>query len=169
MVIRRSAVVLATLVGCVGCDQSTKQAAKFFLDGHGTVSLFADILRLGYAENAGGFLGMGSALPQSWRTAIFLAAVLVVVAALCGYAVTRASTGRAVIVGLALVIGGGLGNVIDRIFNDGRVIDFLNIGIGSVRTGIFNVADMAVMLGALMVVYSAHAPAAGSLSGPKLF
>jgi signal peptidase II len=50
----------------------------------------------------------------------------------------------------ALVIGGGLGNVLDRLFYDGAVLDFLNIGIDGLRTGVFNVADMAIIAGTLV-------------------
>lgn len=52
----------------------------------------------------------------------------------------------------ALIIGGGLSNLIDRIINQGAVIDFMNIGVGSLRTGIFNVADVAIMVGMFIFV-----------------
>jgi len=51
------------------------------------------------------------------------------------------------------VCGGGLSNLVDRIAYDGHVVDFLNIGIGSLRTGIFNVADMAITAGALLLAF----------------
>ncbi len=54
-----------------------------------------------------------------------------------------------VFVSLTLILAGGVGNLIDRVTNDGLVTDFLNIGVGAFRTGIFNVADVAVMTGAL--------------------
>ena len=51
------------------------------------------------------------------------------------------------LVALALMLGGGVGNLIDRLVNDGRVIDFMHVGVGVLRTGVFNVADMALMAG----------------------
>jgi signal peptidase II len=54
--------------------------------------------------------------------------------------------------GAALMWGGGASNLIDRAAR-GHVVDFLNIGVGSLRTGIFNVADVAVLLGALLIVF----------------
>ena len=54
-------------------------------------------------------------------------------------------------IAFALFLGGGIGNLIDRLTNDGRVIDFMHIGIGSLRTGIFNVADMALMAGVFLL------------------
>lgn len=50
-------------------------------------------------------------------------------------------------IALSLVIGGGIGNLIDRIFNEGRVIDFMNIGIGPVRTRVFNIAVLSLPSG----------------------
>jgi signal peptidase II len=55
---------------------------------------------------------------------------------------------QAQFVALGLLLAGGVGNLIDRINQNGHVTDFLNVGIGPVRTGIFNVADMAIMAGA---------------------
>ena len=55
--------------------------------------------------------------------------------------------GVAHVVGLALVLGGGIGNLIDRVLRDGLVTDFVQIGIGSLRTGIFNLGDLAIVLG----------------------
>ena len=54
------------------------------------------------------------------------------------------------LLGLLLVASGGLGNLLDRLLNKGAAIDFLNIGIGSIRTGIFNVADVLIIGGAIL-------------------
>ena len=51
------------------------------------------------------------------------------------------------------MVGGGFGNLIDRIFNEGRVIDFVNIGIGSLRTGLFNKADISITLGEVWFLF----------------
>ena len=52
--------------------------------------------------------------------------------------------------GIALFVAGAASNGIDRVLH-GSVVDFLNVGIGPVRTGIFNVADVALLLGVAMV------------------
>ena len=59
------------------------------------------------------------------------------------------------VVAWSLVLSGGLGNLVDRIINDGRVIDFMNIGIGSLRTGIFNVADVCITVGVVVLIFQA--------------
>ena len=70
--------------------------------------------------------------------------------------------GRWQVIALALIAAGGCGNWIDRLMNGGKVTDFLNVGIGPVRTGIFNVADMALMVGATLFVLGARHPAASN-------
>jgi len=50
------------------------------------------------------------------------------------------------------VPSGGLGNLLDRIMNDGRVIDFMNLGIGTLRTAIFNVADVCITTGVVLLL-----------------
>lgn len=56
------------------------------------------------------------------------------------------------LIALSLVFAGGSSNFFDRAVNNGVVVDFLNIGIGSVRTGIFNIADIAILVGCLLIV-----------------
>jgi len=60
-------------------------------------------------------------------------------------------------IALAAIFSGGLGNLIDRIFFDRHVTDFMNVGIGSLRTGIFNVADMCVTGGVIVLFFTLRA------------
>ncbi len=159
--IPRFIVVMLTLSCCVGCDQVSKSAARALLHAGVTESLFADSLRLELTENPGSFLSLGASLPQQLRFTLFTAAVAVILAGLVCAALfaRRLSTGR--FVALALLAGGGISNLIDRLLNEGRVTDFLNVGIGTLRTGIFNPADMAILAGALLLVLKTRtAPAA---------
>ena len=66
-------------------------------------------------------------------------------------AAIRRRWGGQALVGACLLWTGGVSNVLDRAAR-GFVVDFLNVGVGPVRTGIFNVADVAVMLGVALVV-----------------
>jgi signal peptidase II len=149
--------VVATIVWCVGCDQATKSVAKERLPRGDVISVFNDAVRFVYAENPGGFLGLGASLPRHVRAPLFTFGVFaIVVAALVGLLVSPPLAVPARL-GLALVCGGGASNLIDRIMHDGYVIDFLNVGVGGLRTGIFNIADMAIVFGALLVVVQAPA------------
>jgi signal peptidase II len=108
-------------------------------------SYLADTVRVAYAENTGGFLSLGASLPPVARTALFSVATGIAILMLVIIAVRRRTNGLARL-GVTLFVAGGASNWIDRIVR-GSVVDFLNVGVGPVRTGIFNVADMAIMLG----------------------
>lgn len=143
----RLGVLAIVLLGCVGCDQASKQLVRNHINLGASQSFLGDTLRLTHAENPGAFLGAGASLPPAARAAILQGVVGLVVLALLGAAVfmRRLDTWRAV--ALTLLAASGLGNLIDRLAHGGLVTDFLNMGIGPVRTGIFNVADMVGMVG----------------------
>ena len=114
------------------------------------------LARLTYFENPGAFLGLGADLPAPLRFWAFTVVAIVLLTGLAIYtwrSSTHAST--TILVGASLLVAGGVGNLIDRIYNDGRVIDFMVVGIGWLRTGVFNVADMALMAGVGLTVLAA--------------
>jgi signal peptidase II len=151
--LQRFAVVTLTLLSCVGCDQMSKTSARSLLASGNAQSYLGDSLRLQLVENPGSFLSLGASLPEHFRFALFTAAVAALLLGLVAASlfVRRLEPWR--VIALALVAGGGISNLIDRLMYEGRVTDFLNVGIGGVRTGIFNVADMAIMSGALLLLW----------------
>ena len=144
------ALFVALAVLTIGCDHVTKHVASETLAGRGMRSFLADTVRLQYVENPGGFLSLGATWPPLVRVAVFsgLSAVLLVV--LLTVAVRRRWSIWPM-AGVILCVAGGASNWIDRIAA-GRVVDFLNVGYGPVRTGIFNIADVAVMAGGLLLL-----------------
>lgn len=145
--------LLVVLTACVGCDQATKRLAEFALKHTEPRSYFGNLFRLEYAENAGAFLGLGSTLPDWQRWALLTLLSSLILVALAAFVCFRKDLRPLDISGYALILAGGISNMIDRVLA-GVVIDFLNIGIGSLRTGIFNVADMAIMAGLFLVIAS---------------
>jgi signal peptidase II len=143
-------VLAVAMVVTIGCDRVTKHVATAALAGAPARSFLADTVRLQYAENAGGFLGVGADLHPGLRTAVFTAATGVALLLITGAAVRWRVKGAA-LVGVTLFVAGGASNWIDRLAH-GSVVDFLNLGVGPVRTGIFNVADVAIMAGAAVIV-----------------
>jgi signal peptidase II len=149
---RRIALILTIVLVAVGVDQATKYVARTSLRDAGRIDLIGTVVILTYAENTGAFLGLGSDWPPALRAAVFgLLSGLLVVAVIV-YLFAADSLTRAQTIGLALLAGGGAGNMIDRIAYGGRVTDFMNLGIGRIRTGIFNAADIFIMAGAAVVV-----------------
>lgn len=149
-------------------DRLTKIWAVNTLKEQPMQSYLNDMFRFVYAENTGAFLSLGSGMNDNlryWVLAIVPVAVLLyiffhVLTAKNMHVVQQASFG--------FILGGGLSNIFDRIL-EGRVVDFMNMGIGTLRTGIFNVADMSIMLGLFMMVpflfqkqHHEEAPATGT-------
>lgn len=143
------------LFGTVGCDQVTKVIAREHLPGKGTLSYLGDTFRLVYAENYGAFLGMGAEMPDGLRRLIFVGVVSVFLAAFFVWLLRTKEISQMTLWASGLVVGGGIGNLIDRIFRDGGgVTDFMNMGIGGLRTGIFNVADIWIVAGVILLFFS---------------
>jgi signal peptidase II len=149
----RVVVLLLTLTACVGCDQLSKSAARSYLPRDTVVSLMGDTVRLQYAENPGAFLSLGAALPKSARRAVFTFGIAALVLSIFAVAIFVPGLGTSQRIALACICAGGLGNLIDRVLQDGYVTDFLNVGVGPVRTGIFNVADFILILGMAALLF----------------
>jgi len=140
---------LAALV--LVADQLTKAWLTSFLAPGESVRVVDDLLRLVHGQNAGGLFGLlqGQALP-------FALVSLVVVGLIVGY---HARSGRNpyLSVTLGLLLGGALGNLLDRL-RLGYVVDFVDAGIGSVRWYTFNVADAAISLAILLLLAASLFP-----------
>ncbi|MCP4661086.1 MAG: signal peptidase II [bacterium] len=148
MKIRKRFVIILVVLSCgVGCDQATKEVARHALQGAEPISWCHNVVRLHYTENTGAFLGLGATLPDTARFWIFLVAPAVALGGMAVFGGMSSRLERRDLLMLSCAIGGGLSNLIDRLVQDGRVSDFLNIGIGTLRTGVFNVADVLIMLG----------------------
>jgi signal peptidase II len=145
--ITRFGLVAVLLFFCVGCDQASKHFVRTHTEVGYSQSFFADTLRLTHAENKGAFLSLGATLPRQARLAVFQVGVSVLVLGLIAYALLARGLGALGIAGFTLLAASGLGNLIDRLAQDGRVTDFISIGVGPIRTGIFNVADVLGLVG----------------------
>lgn len=155
-------VLFVAAAALVALDQWTKALAAEHLAGRGTVPLLGDFALLVYADNRGAFLSLGSALPEPLRKVFLillpLAAIPIVIWALLGRGIgASASNDSAGTIGKAeygaavLIFAGGVGNLIDRIFR-GEVRDFLNFGIGRLRTGVMNLADLYIFFALVVIV-----------------
>lgn len=150
---KRLLLIFAVLAVCVGCDQATKAVAKSSLPQTVAQSYAGDMLRLQLAYNKGAFLSIGASLSSTWRQNIFSIGVGLVLCLLLAYALAAKALRPLEIAALALLIGGGVSNLVDRLLYDGYVVDFINLGIGNVRTGIFNVADLAISSGVCLILF----------------
>ena len=101
-------------------------------------------------------MSLGAGLPDGLRAVVMTGLNALILGGLLCYLFLGKKVGGLSSCAFSLVASGGIGNLIDRIFRDGRVVDFMNLGITSgqfsLRTGIFNVADVAIMAGLFLVI-----------------
>jgi signal peptidase II len=139
------------LSSCIGCDQVTKRIAEKTLAHEPTYSFLFDTFRLQYIQNQGAFLGFGSNFSSDTKLWLFLILPFIFLVCTAIFVSFSRKLSCYNTVFISLIVGGGISNLIDRLLQ-GSVTDFLNIGLGSLRTGIFNIADMAIMAGAIGLV-----------------
>jgi signal peptidase II len=153
----RQLLLLAALVlSTVGCDQATKHAARQALADGSSRPLLGGLVHFTLAQNSGGFLSLGDALSPGLRLFIFTVATSAfLVAALVALVRSRPSLKSRAGFGLALLAAGGLSNLIDRLCQHGLVTDFCILRLGPLHTGVFNVADVAILLGVAFIVIAA--------------
>ncbi len=128
-------------------DRGTKLLASKFLQGK-TVSVLP-VLSLRYAENRGAAFSIFSKVDKNVWNLLLIFLPLLISAILLYYIVSGRARGLNLI-SFSLILGGALGNIYDRLFY-GRVVDFIDIHAGSYHWPTFNVADVAVFLGCLIV------------------
>lgn len=140
------------LITCIGCDQATKALATHTLRHARPRSYFHDTLRLEYALNSGGFLSLGSGLPEPLRRLLLIGFTGILLLGFGIYIFRQGDAPPRLWGALSFILAGGAGNFIDRVLHQGQVIDFISVGLGPVRSGIFNLADMVITFGALVVL-----------------
>lgn len=151
--------VLAIVAVSVVLDQVTKRMAIAWLMGVPPRIYFGDFFRFQYAENTGAFLGLFGQMSASVRQVLLIGFNSVILAVVSAFLLFSRDMMKTVAVALALILAGGIGNLIDRVAYSGVVVDFMNMGLPWIkikgwepRTGIFNVADLAIVGGLVLMV-----------------
>jgi signal peptidase II len=141
---------LAIVLGVVAFDQITKQlAVTHLVPRHTPHEVIGEFLRFTLTYNPGAAFGMHLGPASRW---IFLVLSLFIVGFLVRLFAGLPPRERALKLSIAAVIAGAIGNLIDRVRNVEGVVDFIDVGVGDVRFWTFNVADMAVSVGAVFLV-----------------
>jgi signal peptidase II len=148
----RKAVLFAVLVGGVVLfDYVTKAAIQDSMHLYQQVDVIGEYLRLTYIHNPGAAFGIQLG-PHSRM--IFLVLSMVALLALAGMYWFTPAHDRLRLGSIALICGGAIGNLIDRVRSEAGVVDFLDIGVGDIRWPVFNIADIAVTTGATILALS---------------
>ena len=134
------------------------QLSKFWIRGnvapYSDINIIADYFIITNIENSGAFLGLGSDFSPVIKSILLLALPVGVLATVLVYVFKDTSIDKLSLIGYSSIIGGGIGNIYDR-FLYGSVTDFLFIDLGGVfKTGIFNIADLSVTTGMILIVWA---------------
>jgi signal peptidase II len=146
----RNIVLVGILICNMSCDQISKSIIRKSITAGETI-VVSSHFKLLKVENTGAFLSWGNALPEIGRVLLLIILPLVSLAFGFFYMITSTSWTKSGLIGLACIIGGGLGNLYDRMLL-GSVTDFMHIKIGFFQTGIFNLADVSIMIGMSLVM-----------------
>jgi signal peptidase II len=152
--VKRCIIIFVIFVSCVGCDQATKMVARSALADSGTWSCLGNTVQLHLVYNKGGFLSLGASLPDHWRRGFFIVGAGCLLIGALAFAFVSNPRSFSTISASTLIFAGGCGNLYDRIVHSEGVVDFISIGIGPVRTGIFNVADVIILIGLVILIYT---------------
>jgi signal peptidase II len=147
----RALAIITMLLINVGCDQISKSAIRQSVGYYERIELISSYLTLTKVENSGAFLSLGDSLPYSIKVILLSIIPVAVLASGLLFLLAKASISKTTLTGACFVIGGGIGNIYDRIVY-GSVTDFLHIDFIVFQTGIFNMADVSIMTGVCIVL-----------------
>jgi signal peptidase II len=129
-------------------DWVSKALIQRFMDPYQQVDVIGQYVRLTYIFNPGAAFGIH--LGEASRLVFLLLSVVALVALVAMFHLTPAHNSRR-LMAIALIVGGAVGNLLDRVRHAHGVVDFLDVGVGGVRWPVFNVADVAVTAGAVLL------------------
>jgi len=154
--LNRSLFIVLLIAFNIAIDQISKVIVRTTMikGGKGQINVIQDYFQLIWVENKGAFLGMGSDMNPTLRLIFLLVLPTLVLAYVIYYILKTKELDRLSLIAFCCIAGGGIANVFDRIVF-GEVTDFFFIDLGGVfKTGIFNVADMSVTIGMVMLLFS---------------
>jgi signal peptidase II len=151
----RTFMLLLIVTANIGCDQVTKKIVRKEIVPGESIAVIGHVVTLTNIENSGAFLSLGDSLPGPVKIIVLSVLPLLVLVAGLYILLTRKGMARISVIALGCVIGGGLGNLYDRILY-GSVTDFMHINFGIFQTGIFNMADVSIMTGMVLIIINEY-------------
>lgn len=147
----KAALFVVVVASVVLADQATKWLVQSTLTLYEQVDIIGDYVRLTYIFNPGAAFGIHVG---DYSRVVFLGLSIVALGALGGMYWATPANDRSRLAAIALICGGAMGNLIDRLRSERGVVDFLDVGIGTIRWPVFNIADIAVTTGAVILALS---------------
>ncbi|PWJ59031.1 signal peptidase II [Dyadobacter jejuensis] len=149
--------IIILLLVNLSCDQISKELARNSIDDHEIIPVIEQYFTLTKVENTGAFLSMGSELPQQVKNIVLSIVPLLTLIFGVFYLFRNTSLSMLSKIALSTAIGGGFGNIYDRLFR-GSVTDFMHLNFGFIQSGIFNMADVSIMIGMILFIVQSIFP-----------
>jgi len=146
----RALIISAIVLINVGCDQVSKNIARKNISRQEVIQVVKSNFVLMKVENTGAAMSWGANLPPAIKIVLLQIFPSLVLIFLFIWILTNTKFSKIRIIGLCFIIGGGIGNIYDRILY-GSVTDFMYMELGFLKTGIFNMADVSVSLGTILI------------------
>ncbi|TXD85511.1 signal peptidase II [Subsaximicrobium wynnwilliamsii] len=154
MKLSRTLRIVLLIVFNIAIDQISKFMVRASIDPGERIKVVGDTFLMMNVENEGAFLGMGSDMNPTLKLLFLLILPIAVLSYLLYYILSNKALDKVSVFALSCIAGGGIANIYDRIVY-GSVTDFFYLDFGGVfHTGIFNVADMSVTFGMIVLFYS---------------
>jgi signal peptidase II len=150
-VLNKYAIFFLTAISVVLLDQVTKACIVSAMLLHDSFAIIKGFLNITYVRNPGAAFGFLANASPLFRT-IFFIAVSFFAVGLIFYYIVKSKEGPGFIFALSLILGGALGNLIDRL-RFGEVIDFIDVYVSSYHWPAFNAADSAISIGAAIIIF----------------
>ena len=147
-------IIVLIIISVVGIDQVSKHIVRENVEYNSKSNIVGEYLILTKIENTGAFLGLGDSIPRPMFIVFMILLPLIVMGYAFYYIIKSNNLTKLLIISISLIIGGGIGNIIDRILY-GSVTDFLFFDFVIFHTGIVNMADIAVTTGFFMLLFDA--------------
>ncbi|MBC7417651.1 MAG: signal peptidase II [Pedobacter sp.] len=152
------AVLIFLLLLNIGCDQVSKHIVRDRISDYEHISVIKDHFTLTKVQNSGAFLSLGDEMPYIFRLIILTGIPLIFLSYGLYYLFANRNLPMLMQIALCFLIGGGIGNLYDRIVH-GSVTDFMHMNFTIFQTGVFNFADVSIMIGVgILLVKSFFAP-----------
>ena len=148
-ILRYVAILLLISIN-IGCDQVSKSIVRDRLEYHENIQVAGNHIMLTKVENSGAFLSLGDSFSPLVKSLLLTALPSITLLLLLFWLLAN-NPGKWALLGLSCIVGGGIGNIFDRIVH-GSVTDFMFIQYGFFRTGIFNGADVSITIGVCLMV-----------------
>jgi len=149
--VTRIVIILSLVFLNIGCDQISKRIVRQKIAPNERISVIKHNLILTKVENSGAAYSFGSDLSPMVKTIVLQVIPAIVLLLLLGLLLVKKEYEREIIFGFCFIVGGGIGNIFDRIAY-GSVTDFVYVDFGFFATEIFNMADVSIVFGTLIVL-----------------